>query len=128
LQGYGGVGIKTREPSGLAGITTTTTTALRIFFITEGQNVNKTELIDRIADAADISKASAGRALDAAIEAITDSLKQADPVSLVGFGTFTVRDRAARTGRNPQTGAPIHIAAAKVPAFKPGKALKDALN
>jgi DNA-binding protein HU-beta len=98
------------------------------FTITEGQNVNKTELIDRIADSADISKAAAGRALDAAIDAITDSLKQADPVSLVGFGTFTVRDRAARTGRNPQTGAPIHIAAAKVPAFKPGKALKDALN
>ena len=98
------------------------------FTITEGQNVNKTELIDRIADSADISKAAAGRALDAAIDAITDSLKQADPVSLVGFGTFTVRDRAARTGRNPQTGAPIHIGAAKVPAFKPGKALKDALN
>jgi DNA-binding protein HU-beta len=90
--------------------------------------VNKTELIDRIAESADISKASAGRALDAALDAITDSLKQADPVALVGFGTFTVRERAARTGRNPQTGQPIQIAAAKVPAFKPGKALKDALN
>jgi len=90
--------------------------------------VNKTELIDRIAESADISKASAGRALDAALDAITDSLKQADPVALVGFGTFTVRERAARTGRNPQTGAAIQIAAAKVPAFKPGKALKDALN
>jgi DNA-binding protein HU-beta len=90
--------------------------------------VNKTELIDRIAESADISKASAGRALDAALEAVTDSLKQADPVALVGFGTFTVRERAARTGRNPQTGQPIQIAAAKVPAFKPGKALKDALN
>lgn len=90
--------------------------------------MNKTELIDRIAESADISKASAGRALDAALEAITDSLKQADPVALVGFGTFTVRERAARTGRNPQTGQPIQIAAAKVPAFKPGKALKDALN
>jgi DNA-binding protein HU-beta len=90
--------------------------------------VNKTELIDRIAESADISKASAGRALDATIEAITSSLKQADPVALVGFGTFTVRDRAARVGRNPQTGAPIQIAAAKVPAFKPGKALKEALN
>jgi DNA-binding protein HU-beta len=90
--------------------------------------VNKTELIDRIAESADISKASAGRALDAALDAITDSLKQADPVALVGFGTFTVRERAARTGRNPQTGATIQIAAAKVPAFKPGKALKDALN
>ena len=90
--------------------------------------MNKTELIDRIAESADISKASAGRALDAALEAVTDSLKQADPVALVGFGTFTVRERAARTGRNAQTGQPIQIAAAKVPAFKPGKALKDALN
>ena len=90
--------------------------------------MNKSELIDRIADEADISKASAGRALDAALDAIADSLKQSDPVALVGFGTFTVRDRAARTGRNPQTGAPIQIAAARVPAFKPGKALKDALN
>ncbi len=90
--------------------------------------MNKTELIDQIAEEADISKASAGRALDAALEAITASLKSADPVSLVGFGTFTVRERAARTGRNPQTGAPIQISAAKVPAFKPGKGLKDALN
>ena len=90
--------------------------------------MNKSELIDRIADEADISKASAGRALDAALDAITDSLKQSDPVALVGFGTFTVRDRAARTGRNPQTGAAIQIAAARVPAFKPGKALKDAVN
>lgn len=94
----------------------------------EGLSVNKTELIDRIAEEADISKASAGRALDAALDAITDALKSADPVSLVGFGTFTVRERAARTGRNPQTGAAIQIAAAKVPAFKPGKGLKDALN
>ena len=90
--------------------------------------MNKTELIDQIAESADISKAAAGRALDATIEAITQSLKNADPVSLVGFGTFLVRDRAARTGRNPQTGATIEIAAAKVPAFKAGKALKDALN
>ena len=90
--------------------------------------MNKTELIDQIAEAADISKASATRALDATLDAITASLKDADPVVLVGFGTFTVRERAARTGRNPQTGAPIEISAAKVPAFKPGKALKDALN
>ena len=90
--------------------------------------MNKAELIDQIAEAADISKASAARALDAALQSITDSLKQADPVSLVGFGTFTVRERAARTGRNPQTGAAIQISAAKVPAFKPGKALKEALN
>jgi len=90
--------------------------------------VNKTELIDRIAESSDISKAAAGRALDATIDAITDSLKNAESVSLVGFGTFLVRDRAARTGRNPQTGATIQIKAAKVPAFKAGKALKDALN
>ncbi len=90
--------------------------------------MNKSELIDRIAASSDISKAAASRALDAALDAITNSLKQADPVALVGFGTFTVRDRAARIGRNPQTGAPIQIAAAKVPAFKPGKALKQALN
>jgi DNA-binding protein HU-beta len=96
--------------------------------IYEGPNVNKAELIDRIAESSDISKAAAGRALDAAIDAITDSLKNAESVSLVGFGTFLVRDRAARMGRNPQTGATIQIKAAKVPAFKPGKALKDALN
>jgi DNA-binding protein HU-beta len=90
--------------------------------------VNKSELIDQIAESADISKAAAGRALDATLDAITGSQREADPVALVGFGTFNVRERAARTGRNPQTGAPIHIAAARVPAFKPGKALKDALN
>jgi len=90
--------------------------------------VNKTELIDRIAEAADISKASAARALEAALDAITDSLKQSDPVALVGFGTFVVRERAARSGRNPQTGQPIEISAARIPAFKPGKGLKDALN
>ena len=90
--------------------------------------MNKAELIDRIAESSDISKAAASRALDATIDAITDSLKDAETVSLVGFGTFLVRERAARTGRNPQTGATIQIAAAKVPAFKPGKALKDALN
>ncbi len=90
--------------------------------------MNKTELVDHIAEEADISKAAATRALDAALEAITKSLQDADPVALVGFGTFQVRERAARTGRNPQTGEAIQIKAAKVPAFKPGKALKDALN
>ncbi|MBV1904993.1 MAG: HU family DNA-binding protein [Pseudomonadales bacterium] len=90
--------------------------------------MNKTELIDQIAESADLSKAAAGRALDATLETITDSLKNADPVVLVGFGTFQVKDRAARMGRNPQTGAPIQIKAAKVPSFKAGKALKDALN
>jgi len=90
--------------------------------------VNKSELIDAIAAAADLSKADAGRALDATIESITGALKKGDSVSLVGFGTFQVKDRAAREGRNPQTGATIQIAAAKVPSFKAGKALKDAVN
>ena len=90
--------------------------------------MNKTELVDRIAESADISKASAARALEATLDSITESLKASDPVVLVGFGTFSAKDRAARTGRNPQTGAPIHIAAARVPSFKAGKALKDALN
>ncbi len=90
--------------------------------------MNKTELIDKIAESADISKASAARALDSALDAITGSLKNSDPVVLVGFGTFAVKQRAARVGRNPQTGAEIQIKAARVPGFKPGKALKDALN
>ncbi len=90
--------------------------------------MNKQELIENIAESADITKASAGRALDSMIDSITGSLKGGDSVVLVGFGTFSVRDRAARTGRNPQTGAEIQIAAARVPAFKAGKALKDAVN
>ena len=90
--------------------------------------MNKAELIDAIADSADISKAAATRAVDAVIEGITGTLAKGEQVTLVGFGTFLVRDRAARTGRNPQTGEPIEIKAAKVPAFKAGKALKDALN
>lgn len=90
--------------------------------------MNKSELIDAIAASADISKASAARALDAMVESIAGALAKGDQVSLVGFGTFAVKERAARTGRNPQTGAEIKIAAAKVPGFKPGKALKDAVN
>jgi bacterial nucleoid protein HU beta subunit len=90
--------------------------------------VNKSELIDHIAESADISKASAGRALDAFVDSVSDTLKSGDQVALVGFGTFSVRERAARKGRNPQTGAEIEIAAAKVPGFKAGKALKDAVN
>ncbi len=90
--------------------------------------MNKSELIDAIAASADLSKASAGRALDSALEAITDALKKNDSVALVGFGTFAVKARAARTGRNPQTGNPIEIKAANVPSFKAGKALKDAVN
>jgi len=90
--------------------------------------VNKTELIDAIAASADLPKAAAGRALDAVVDSITEALKKGDQVSLVGFGTFSVKPRAARTGRNPQTGATIHISASNVPGFKAGKALKDAVN
>ncbi|WP_279450607.1 nucleoid-associated protein HU-beta [Aeromonas dhakensis] len=90
--------------------------------------MNKSQLIDKIADGADISKAAAGRALDAFIDAVGEALKEGDQVALVDFGTFAVRERAARSGRNPQTGATIEIAAGKVPAFKAGKALKDAVN
>lgn len=90
--------------------------------------MNKSQLIDKIAAGADISKAAAGRALDAVIASVTESLKKGDDVALVGFGSFTVRERSARTGRNPQTGKEIKIAAAKVPAFRAGKALKDAVN
>lgn len=90
--------------------------------------MNKSELVDAIAAEADISKAAAGRAVDAMVSAITAALQQGEQVSLVGFGTFSVRERAARTGRNPQTGENIEIRAAKIPAFKAGKALKDAVN
>tara|TARA_R110002110_G_scaffold14698_1_gene67626 strand:+ start:45080 stop:45355 length:276 start_codon:yes stop_codon:yes gene_type:complete len=90
--------------------------------------VNKTELIDAIAASADLPKASAGRALDAVIESITDALTKGDQVSLVGFGTFSVKHRSARSGRNPQTGATIEISASNVPSFKAGKALKDSVN
>ena len=90
--------------------------------------MNKAELIDAIADSADLSKAAAGRALDSAIETITKALKKGDTVTLVGFGTFSVRKRNARTGRNPRTGEEIKIKASKVPGFKAGKALKDAIN
>ncbi len=90
--------------------------------------MNKAELTEAMAEAADISKAAAARALDGMIDAVTEALKNGDQVSLIGFGTFSVRDRAARTGRNPQTCEAINIAASKNPAFKAGKALKDAVN
>ncbi|OFZ70610.1 MAG: DNA-binding protein HU [Betaproteobacteria bacterium RBG_16_58_11] len=90
--------------------------------------MNKTELIDAIAKNADLSKAAAGRALDAAVTAVQQALKKGNMVTLVGFGTFYVGKRAARNGRNPQTGATIKIKAAKVPKFRAGKSLKDALN
>jgi DNA-binding protein HU-beta len=90
--------------------------------------MNKTELIDQIATSAEISKAAAGRALDATVDAIKAALKAGDSVSLIGFGTFSVGERAARTGRNPRTGETLKIKAAKVPKFSAGKGLKDAVN
>ncbi|BDZ72662.1 MULTISPECIES: HU family DNA-binding protein [Methylophaga] len=90
--------------------------------------MNKSELIDAVAAAADISKAKAAQAVDGMTSAVTKALSSGDQVTLVGFGTFSVRERAARTGRNPRTGEEIKIAAAKIPAFKAGKALKDAVN
>lgn len=89
--------------------------------------MNKEELIDAIAKDANLSKAAAGQALNAALNAITGALIKGDKVTLVGFGTFETRDRAAREGRNPQTGETIQIAAKKVPVWTPGKALKDSV-
>lgn len=90
--------------------------------------MNKSDLIEVMAEAGDVSKAAAGRALDALTDAIAVALKQGDTVSIIGFGTFSVKERAARTGRNPQTGAVIEIAASKTPGFKAGKALKEAIQ
>ena len=90
--------------------------------------MNKSELINAIAEQGNLSKADAGLGLAALIKTIETTLKAGDAITLVGFGTFAVKDRPVRTGRNPQTGQEITIAAAKVPSFKPGKALKDAVN
>ena len=90
--------------------------------------MNKSELIDAISESAELTKAEAGRAVDAVVAVVTKALKNGDSVTLVGFGTFEVRKRGARTGRNPRTGEEIKIKAANNPAFKAGKALKDAVN
>jgi DNA-binding protein HU-beta len=90
--------------------------------------MNKAQLVEAIAKEADLSKAEATKALDAVIAAVTGALQEGDSVNLVGFGTFAVRERAARAGRNPQTGESIQIRAARIPGFKAGKALKDAVN
>ena len=91
--------------------------------------MNKTELIDAVAESTELpSKAAAGRVVDMVLDTITNALKNGDQVAIAGFGTFLVRERAARSGRNPRTGEPMQIAASKVPAFKAGKALKDAVN
>ncbi len=90
--------------------------------------MTKEELINKIAKEAKVTKAQANKALNAAIDGVTSSLKRGRKVSFVGFGTFSVAKRKARMGRNPQTGAPIRIAASRVPKFKPGKQLKDAVK
>lgn len=90
--------------------------------------MNKADLIEAVATSADLSKAAASRAVDSITKAVTKALKKGDTVTLVGFGTFTVRKRAARKGRNPQTGEVIKIKATKAPGFKAGKALKDAVR
>ena len=90
--------------------------------------MNKSELIDAVSNAAELSKSDAARAVDGIIASITQALRSGDQVTVVGFGTFLVRQRNARLGRNPRTGETIQIKASKVPAFKAGKALKDAVN
>jgi DNA-binding protein HU-beta len=94
----------------------------------EVNGMNKTELINAVAEASELSKKDATKAVDAVFDSILDALKNGDKVQLIGFGNFEVRERAARKGRNPQTGEEIEIGASKVPAFKPGKALKDAVK
>ncbi|MBE9549264.1 MAG: HU family DNA-binding protein [Proteobacteria bacterium] len=90
--------------------------------------MNKSDLIDAIATSSEMSKVDAGKAVDAFVAAVTGALMQEDTVSLIGFGTFSVKQRAARMGRNPRTGEAIQIKASKNPTFKAGKALKDAVN
>jgi DNA-binding protein HU-beta len=90
--------------------------------------MNKSDFVAAVADAAELSKADAGRAVDAVINTVKKALKKGETITLMGFGTFSVRKRAARAGRNPQTGDAIKIKASKSPAFKAGKGLKDAIN
>lgn len=90
--------------------------------------MNKTDLINSVAEKTEMTKKDAAKAVEAVFESITEALEKGDKVQLIGFGNFEIRERAARKGRNPQTGEEIEIAAAKVPAFRPGKALKDAIQ
>ena len=90
--------------------------------------MNKAEFVDSVATKADMSKTEAGAAVDAVLDSVTDALRNGDQVTLVGFGTFLVRKREARTGRNPRTGEPLEIKASNVPSFKAGKALKESVN
>ena len=103
--------------------------AVQISIDNRGINIMiKSELIDAIAESSELTKADAGRALESFLQVVTDTLNNGDNVALIGFGTFSVKDRAERQGRNPQTGKTITIKAAKIPSFKAGKALKDAVN
>ena len=105
------------------------TTFLKTFlWKAENINMNKSELIAKIAENADLTKAEAGRALKSFEAAVTEAMKNGEKISIVGFGAFETSQRAARTGRNPQTGKEIQIAAATVPKFKAGKTLKDSVN
>ncbi|EGL82852.1 histone family protein DNA-binding protein [Caldalkalibacillus thermarum TA2.A1] len=90
--------------------------------------MNKTELVARVAELAELTKKDAAKAVDAVFDAITEALQKGEKVQIIGFGNFEVRQRAARKGRNPQTGEEIEIAASKVPAFKPGKGLKEGIK
>jgi len=90
--------------------------------------MNKSDLINAIAEESGLTKADAGRALDATLSSVSSALKGGDSISLIGFGTFSVKERSARTGRNPQTGETIQIKASKIPSFKAGKTLKDSVN
>ncbi|AGE63927.1 hypothetical protein Bateq7PJ16_2534 [Bacillus subtilis] len=100
---------------------------LNVSFWEEVKGMNKTELINAVAEASELSKKDATKAVDSVFDTILDALKNGDKIQLIGFGNFEVRERSARKGRNPQTGEEIEIPASKVPAFKPGKALKDAV-
>lgn len=93
-----------------------------------GERMNKTELVNNVAELTELTKKDASAAVDAVFESISSSLKSGDKVQIIGFGNFEVRERAARKGRNPQTGEEINISASKIPAFKPGKALKDTVK
>lgn len=101
---------------------------IKVHRLFKGTLVNKAQLIDAVAEAADLPKNVASKALDSVLDCISKALAEGDIVALMGFGTFSVKDRAARLGRNPKTGAEIQIKAAKVPNFKAGKALKDAVE
>jgi len=90
--------------------------------------MNKSELVSSVAEGADISKAAAGRAVDAMIDAVSGALGKGEQVTIIGFGTYSIRERAARQGRNPQTGKPMEISASKSVGFKAGKQLKDAVQ